>query len=129
MTEENKQPSTGEPEAPKLKMITVGLQDIIKLEVSGLFLQRVHGLLVTMCDEVGQKETIKIYERLAKDEAPQTSHEEAIRIFTALIDGIETAAREQGLAKEVEVGPEEALQMLEFLNIKDDPTPPPSSGS
>lgn len=126
MSEENKLPPVDNATPEKVTMTTIALTDMITLEVSGLFLQRVHNLLLTMCDEVGQKETIAIIERLRKDEAPQTTHEESIRVLIALVDGIETAAKEQGKTKDKELTPEEVLQVLEFFSLKDEPTPPPS---
>jgi len=123
------QNTTPQEEKQTVKMTTMPLEAIVTLEVSGIFLQRIHGLMVTMCDEVGQEETIKIFERLKNDQAPQTTHEESIRVLLALIDGIETAAREQGKIQEKEYSHDEAFQMLEFLNIRPTAEPPRPTGN
>jgi hypothetical protein len=104
---------------PKTIAITTLLySDIVTIQVSGTFLSRIQSLLVAISDEVGKDELLKIFERLKANTEPLSTQEESVRILIALVHSIETAAKDQGKLTKKDYTPEEAVQIMENINLK-----------
>ena len=79
MTDNNTQASIGDETPEKIKLTIVSEEEIIDIKISGHFLNQAQKLLMTMCAEVGEKETLAIFERLKDNKPPQSSHEGEVR--------------------------------------------------
>lgn len=119
MTDENKNLSAESAGPEKIKLTIISKQELIDVKISGHFLNRAQKLLMTMCGEVGEKETLAIFERLKDNKPPQSSHEEAIILLLSIVDGIENAALEQNKTTIKEYTAEEAIKLFQNQNMDD----------
>lgn len=89
---------------------------IIKIEVSGAFLQKCQQLLMAITKDVSPEDLTKSLEKFKLGtEAPAEPKEAAVFIMLALISEIEKEANAQGKVEVVEITPEQLAELQKTM--------------
>lgn len=89
--EENKDKSIKYPYIPQ--------DAVIKLEVSGFFINRMQKLVIALSNSMSKEELIKIFEQLKEDKDSSTVEAETLGILTTLLHDMEEQAHKQNKVK------------------------------
>lgn len=101
-----------ESEQKTFKLPHVPYEAIIDIKVSGLYLKRCQGLLLSIGEQMGREKFQEVLKKFSSTpDNPSDITEATVYILTALVAEAEKCAIEQKLVKELEITAEEAAKI------------------
>lgn len=84
-----------ENESKKIKYPYIPQDAIVTVEFSGFFINRTQALLLSLSNRFSKEELLRIFQDIRDDKLPQSPEEEMLGILAALVEAMESAAKEQ----------------------------------